>query len=576
MSNNPKITRVTGPLVEADGMSGVKMHEVVYVGAERLIGEVIKLMGDKASIQVYEETSGLMPGARVEPSGKPLMVELGPGLLSSIYDGIQRPLDLISSIEGDFISAGISVNALDRKKKWRFNPVLKEGDELTAGGIIGTVQESKTIEHKILAPPTISGKVKTILEGDFTVDETVCILEDKTELTLMHEWPVKTPRPVKSKYDPSEPMMTGQRVIDGFFPIAKGGTATIPGPFGAGKTVTQHQLAKWSDADVIVYVGCGERGNEMAQVLLEFPELEDPKHGQPLMQRTILIANTSNMPVAAREASVYTGVTIAEYYRDQGYNTALMADSTSRWAEALREISSRLEEMPGEEGYPAYLGSRLAQFYERSGKVKALAGVEGSTTIIGAVSPPGGDFSEPVTQNTLRIARVFWALDARLADRRHFPAIDWLKSYSLYKGSLDSWFNENVGEDYSLQARQAQGILQRENELMEIVQLVGADALPPSDRLLMETARMIREDFLQQNSFHEVDTYCSLEKLYWMMKIILEFDRQAMLALEEGARIEDVTSNPLAGEIAKMKYVVEEDFKPVREKLYSKIQECFK
>lgn len=566
-----RVTRVTGPLVEAEGVTGSAIHEIVFVGENRLLGEIIRLKHDTASIQVYEDTSGLVPGEGVEVTGKPLVVELGPGLLKSIYDGVQRPLVDLKEAEGDFIGRGVTVNSLDRERKWIFRPLLKKGDEVLGGTILGSTREGEVVEHKVLAPPGVSGKVKEMREGEFTVKDTVCVLEDGRELSMMHEWPVKKPRPIVGKHDPTEPLQSGQRLIDFFFPIAKGGTAAIPGPFGSGKTVTQHQLAKWVDADVIVYVGCGERGNEMTQVLDEFPNLEDPKTGKPLMERTVLIANTSNMPVAAREASVYTGVTIGEYYRDMGYNAAMMADSTSRWAEAMREISSRLEEMPGEEGYPAYLGARLASFYERSGKVDTVGGAEGSLSIIGAVSPPGGDFSEPVTQNTLRIVRVFWALDARLADRRHFPAIDWLKSYSLYTGQLEPWYT-NIKDDFVSLRDEAMNILQRENELLEIVQLVGSDALPASERLLLETARSLREDFLQQDAFHDVDTYCSNEKQYGIMKVILEFHEASMKQLETGAALDDLTGAGVVEDISKLKYVDEESFPAKMDEALKKIQ----
>ena len=571
-----RVIRVMGPLVEAENISGAAIHEVVYVGDQKLLGEIIRLNDDKASIQVYEETTGLKPGEPVETSGKPLVVELGPGLLKSIYDGVQRPLVALKEQEGDFIGKGVSVNKLDRERKWKFTAKAGEGDEVKAGDVLGTTPEGEVITHRILVPPGVSGKVKKISSGEYTVTETVCILEDKTELSMMHEWPVKKARPIRKKEDPSEPLQTGQRIIDLFFPIAKGGTAAIPGPFGSGKTVVQHQLAKWSDANVIIYVGCGERGNEMTEVLDEFPELIDPHTQKPLMERTVLIANTSNMPVAAREASVYTGVTIAEYYRDMGYNTALMADSTSRWAEALREISSRLEEMPGEEGYPAYLGSRLASFYERAGRITTIGGEDASLSIIGAVSPPGGDFSEPVTQNTLRIVRVFWALDARLADRRHFPAIDWLKSYNLYERQLDPWYIEKQGKDFVENRVEAMNLLQRENELMEIVQLVGSDALPESERLLLESARSIREDFLQQNAFDEVDSYCSLEKQYWMLKIILELHTQSRKAIDSGKKLSILQENPVHEHIARMKYMSEEEFKEKRMDLHKEAREAFK
>jgi len=556
-----RLVRVAGPLVEAVGMSGERMQDVVYVGEAGLIGEIIKIKGDKAFIQVYEDTSGIRPGEPVEGMGQPLCVELGPGLISSIYDGIQRPLEVVKASSGDFIGRGVMANGLDRKKEWHFTPSMRRGDKVSGGSIIGEVPESSMITHRVLVPPGVSGVIKEIRGGDYTVEDVVCVLEDKTELSLMHRWPVKKPRPILGRLDVGVPLITGQRVIDTFFPIAKGGTAAIPGPFGAGKTVGQHQLAKWCDADVIVYVGCGERGNEMAEVLVEFPGLKDPRSGKSIMERTVLIANTSNMPVAAREASVYTGVTIAEYYRDMGYNVGMMADSTSRWAEAMREISSRLEEMPGEEGYPAYLGSRLASFYERAGRVNCLGGVNtGSLTIVGAVSPPGGDFSEPVTQNTLRIVRVFWSLDARLADRRHFPAVNWLNSYSLYSPVLEGWFNKNVSENFTSQRSEAYSLLQRESELLEVVQLIGADALPESERLVLEAARMVREDFLQQEVFHEVDTYCPLLRQHKMMFLILSFYRESQVALESGASLREITSLPLVAGISRLKFLPEREF----------------
>ncbi|MDD5112093.1 MAG: V-type ATP synthase subunit A [Candidatus Altiarchaeota archaeon] len=567
------ITRISGPLIEASGMTGVRMQEVVHVGSQRLVGEIIKIRGDTASIQVYEDTSGIKAGEQVTATGRPLSVELGPGLLGSVYDGTQRPLEILRAETGDFIVRGVQADALSRKKKWDFKPIMKKGDKLTGGGIIGIVMETPLMEHRIIAPPETNGTIREMREGKHPVDETICVLEDKTELSMMHAWPVKTPRPTGRRLDIESPLLSGQRVLDTLFPLAKGGTAAIPGPFGAGKTVTQQALAKWCDAQVIVYVGCGERGNEMAEVLKEFPELEDPKNGRPLMERTILIANTSNMPVAAREASVYTGITIAEYYRDMGYDTALMADSTSRWAEAMREISGRLEEMPGEEGYPAYLGSRLASFYERAGRIECLGNRNtGSTTVIGAVSPPGGDFSEPVTQNTLRVTRVFWGLDARLADRRHFPSINWLTSYSLYSDTLTPWHQKNTGPDFPALRDEAMSLLQRESELMEIVQLVGPDALPESERLILESAKMIREDFLQQNAFHPVDTYCSLSKQYLMLSAIMAFYREGSAALSRGMEVRDIMKHPAVEEIAKMKYVHETDFKKAYEKLKGKIR----
>jgi V/A-type H+-transporting ATPase subunit A len=570
------ITRIAGPLIEAKGMRGNKMYDIVYVGEEKLVGEIIKIIGDVASIQVYEDTTRLKPGEPVEGTGSPLSVELGPGLIQSIYDGIQRPLEVIKELSGDFIGRGLRATALDRKRKWRFQPSLKKGDGVSGGSILGTVRETEAVEHRILAPPTASGKIREIREGEFTVQDVVCVLEDGTELSMMHTWPVKTPRPIKRKLEPEEPLVTGERVLDLFFPIAKGGTAAIPGPFGAGKTVVQHQLARWTDADIIVYVGCGERGNEMTEVLDDFPKLVDPKSGRPLLERTVLIANTSNMPVAAREASVYTGITIAEYFRDMGYNSAVMADSTSRWAEAMREISSRLEEMPGEEGFPAYLGSRLASFYERAGRVECIGhGGVGSTSIIGAVSPPGGDFSEPVTQNTLRIVRVFWALDAKLADRRHFPAINWFTSYSLYAKSLGSWFQSNVAEDIVSLLQESFTLLQRESELLEIVQLVGADALPDYERMVLEASRMIREDFLQQDAYHDVDTYCPLKKQYGMLKVLMEFYHHASDAVEAGMSVEDIVRLPVVEDIARMKYLKPEEFDKNVESVFSKVADSF-
>lgn len=561
-----KIIRIAGPLVEANGMKGRKMHEVVRVGEESLIGEIIRLNRDIASIQVYEETTGLKPGEPVEGTGRPLSVELGPGILKSIYDGIQRPLDLIRTKAGDYITRGINVPPIDKEKKWEFIPRVREGQNLFAGDIIGEIQETKIIRNRVMVPYGVEGTVESIENGKFRITDTLCVIKNKNkkkyEISSMQIWPVRKPRPYKKKLESDIPLISGQRIFDTFFPIAKGGTAAIPGPFGSGKTVSQHQLAKWVDAEVIVYVGCGERGNEMTEVLEEFPHLEDPKNKLPLMERTCLIANTSNMPVAAREASVYTGITIAEYYRDMGYNTALMADSTSRWAEAMREISGRLEEMPGEEGYPAYLASRLAEFYERSGRVITLGSDkrEGSSSIIGAVSPPGGDFSEPVTQNTLRVTHVFWALDAKLADRRHFPSINWLTSYSLYTGYLKDWFKTNVAEDWMGLKEEAMAILQKESELKEIVQLVGPDALPDREKVILDIARMLREDFLQQNAFHEVDTYCSPKKQYGMLSIILKFYEMAINALEKGIAPEEINKASVIDDIAKMKYVPEDRF----------------
>ncbi|MDK2892711.1 ATP synthase subunit A [Methanohalophilus sp.] len=567
-----EIYRVAGPVVTVTGIKP-KMYDVVKVGHEGLMGEVIKIEGDKAIVQVYEDTAGIRPGEPVENTGMSLSVELGPGLLESIYDGIQRPLQVLKEKMGDFIERGVTANGLDREKQWDFKPTVSSGDHVKGGEIIGVVQETPNIEHKIMVPPNVSGTVSEIKEGKFTVDETICVLSDGTELSMMQKWPVRQPRPVNKKTTPNKPLITGQRILDGMFPVAKGGTAAIPGPFGSGKTVTQQQLAKWSDTDIVVYIGCGERGNEMADVLNEFPELEDPKTGRPLMERTVLIANTSNMPVAAREASVYTGITIAEYYRDMGYDVSLMADSTSRWAEAMREISSRLEEMPGEEGYPAYLSARLAEFYERAGAVNSLAGLDGSITVIGAVSPPGGDFSEPVTQNTLRIVKVFWALDAKLSQRRHFPAINWLNSYTLYNQTLANWFTENVGIDWNDLRENAMDILQQEAELQEIVQLVGSDALPEDQQLTLEIARMIREYFLQQNAFHPVDTFCPFDKQYKLLKAISKFAGTATEKLEQGVQMKKIMEMKSKDELAKVKF--EEDFDAALEAVMAKMDEEF-
>lgn len=558
MKNKGEIYRISGPVVIISGLN-TKMYDVVKVGTEGLMGEVIGIEGDKSTVQVYEETSGLKPGEPVENTGMSLSVELGPGLLESIYDGIQRPLPVLKDSMGDFIKRGVSANGLSREKEWDFVPTVKKGDKVNGGEIIGTVQETQNIEQRILVPPNVSGTVKEIKKGKFKVDAVICTLTDGKELMMMQKWPVRKPRPVAKKLTPSTPLITGQRILDGLFPIAKGGTAAIPGPFGSGKTVTQQQLAKWSDTEIVVYIGCGERGNEMADVLYEFPEIKDPKTGRPLMERTVLIANTSNMPVAAREASVYTGITIAEYYRDMGYDVSLMADSTSRWAEAMREISSRLEEMPGEEGYPAYLAARLSEFYERAGKVKALCGKEGSITVIGAVSPPGGDFSEPITQNTLRIVKVFWALDAKLAQRRHFPSINWLNSYSLYTKALGPWYDEHVAPDWVKLRNDSMELLQKESELQEIVQLVGSDALPEDQQLTLEIARMIREYFLQQNAYHEVDTFCPMDKQYKLLKAITSWGDKAQNALEAGAAIEDIMKSKTKDDLAKVKYEKEFD-----------------
>ena len=540
---NGVIYRISGPVVTAVGISP-RMYEVVRVGTEGLMGEVIELHGDQSVIQVYEETSGVRPGEPVVRTGQTLSVQLGPGLLTKIYDGIQRPLPELEKTMGVFIKRGVDADGLDLEKIWSFNATAKAGDSVSSGDILGTVQETKTIEHKVMVPPGVSGKIKSIDSGDFNVTQTVCTLEDGVEIQMMQKWPVRTPRPFTKKHAPEVPLQTGQRILDFLFPLAKGGTAGIPGPFGSGKTVTQQQLAKWSDADIVVYIGCGERGNEMTEVLDEFPHLMDPKTGEALMNRTTMIANTSNMPVAAREASVYTGITIAEYFRDMGYDVALMADSTSRWAEAMREISSRLEEMPGEEGYPAYLSSRLAEFYERAGRVETLAGGDGSVSVIGAVSPPGGDISEPVSQGTLRIVKVFWGLDAGLARQRHFPAINWLNSYSLYPPSLDQWYRDNIKSDFPEIRTEISALLQVEAELQEIVQLVGSDALPVDQQLTLEVARMIREFFLQQNAFHDVDTYSDLKLQYNMAKAILSFQEESKKAIAGGAALEDVVNVP--------------------------------
>ena len=560
-----KISKIAGPLVVATGMREANMFDVVRVSDSKLIGEIIEMHGDRASIQVYEETSGLGTGEPVESTGEPLSVELGPGLIEGIFDGIQRPLEKIRELVGNSLVRGVEVPALDREKKWHFVPKVKAGDKVVGGDILGTVQETEIVEHRIMEKPGVVGTVKSIAEGDYTVTEQIGSIEtangEELPVTLMQKWPVRRGRPFEKKLAPNVPLVTGQRVVDTLFPIAKGGVAAIPGPFGSGKTVTQHQLAKWAEADIVVYIGCGERGNEMTDVLNEFPELIDPHTGKSLMERTVLIANTSDMPVAAREASIYTGITIAEYFRDMGYSVALMADSTSRWAEALREMSGRLEEMPGEEGYPAYLGSRLAQFYERAGRVISLGsdGREGALSVIGAVSPPGGDISEPVSQATLRIVKVFWGLDSALAYKRHFPAINWLTSYSLYADSLGSWFNENVSDEWTTLRARLMTLLSDEASLDEIVKLVGMDALSPTDRLKMETARSIREDFLHQLAFHEVDTYSSLRKQYLMMKLVLRFYDGSLDALKKGADIEKLVSIPSRESIGRFKYVPEKD-----------------
>lgn len=566
-----KIIRVAGPLVIAKGLADVKMYEMVRVGNLELFGEIIGLDKDTAAIQVYEETQGIGPGEPVYPLGESLSVELGPGIIGQIYDGIQRPLTQLTLKTGDFLSRGLSLPALDREKKWDFEARINKGEYVEGGDILGIVPETSALEHRILLPPNLKGKILDIKSGSFTVEETIGILEDekgnKVELKLMHKWPVRYQRPVKEKRTPVFPLITGQRVLDTFFPLVKGGTACVPGPFGSGKTIIQHQLAKWSDTEVVVYIGCGERGNEMTEVLMEFPELKDPRTGKPLMERTVLIANTSNMPVAAREASVFTGITIAEYFRDMGYHVSLMADSTSRWAEAMREISGRLGEMPGEEGYPAYLASRIASFYERAGLVYCLGRDKrsASISIIGAVSPPGGDLSDPVVQATLRVTKVFWGLDARLAFARHFPAVDWLISYSLYVEPVSEYWRENISEDLYELRQISMAILQREAELQDIVRLVGMEALSPNDRLVLEVARSIREDFLHQNALHEVDTYTSPKKQYLMLRNIINFYRKASRALDSGIDLEAILKLPEREKISQMKYIPERDIHKLEE-----------
>ena len=576
-----RTVKVAGPLVVAEGMGGNRMYDVVRVSDKKLIGEIIELREDLASIQVYEETGGIGAGEPVYPTGSPLSVELGPGLIESIYDGIQRPLDVIREMVGDYITRGVDIPALNKEKKWHFVPTVKPGDEVIGGDIIGTVQETVLVVHKIMIPPGKKGKIAAIKEGDFTIEEVVGKLEteDGTEnLMMVQHWPVRRGRPYKEKLAPVIPLSTGQRVIDGFFPVGKGGTACVPGPFGSGKTVIQHQLAKWADTEIIVYIGCGERGNEMTDVLLEFPELKDPRSGEPLMKRTVLIANTSNMPVAAREASVYTGITIAEYFRDMGYSVAVMADSTSRWAEAMREISGRLEEMPGEEGYPAYLSSRVAEFYERAGRVicHGKEGREGALSVVGAVSPPGGDLSDPVVQSTLRVVKVFWSLEDHLAYKRHFPAISWLNSYSLYYDNVDDWLKENVAPDWVDMRSEAMRILQEEADLAEIVRLVGLESLSAADRLTLEVARSIREDFLHQNAFHEVDTFTSLKKQYEMLKLVLYFGSAAGEALEQGVPISAIEGMDVRERIARAKYEPEAklaDIKGIKDTIDREIQD---
>ncbi len=578
------IKKVAGPLVIASGMRDANMSDVVRVSEKRLIGEIIEMHGDEASIQVYEETSGLGPGEPVESTGAPMSVELGPGLITSIYDGIQRPLDDIMKVSGNNLQRGVEVASLKRDKKWEFVPTVKAGDQVEAGDVLGTVQETAVVEQKIMVPYGVEGTVKEIRSGEFTVEEVVAVVETKDgdrELTMMQKWPVRKGRPYVKKLPLDAPLVTGQRVVDMFFPIAKGGVAAVPGPFGSGKTVIQHQLAKWAEADIVVYIGCGERGNEMTDVLNEFPELKDPKTGRSLMERTVLIANTSDMPFAAREASIYTGITIAEYFRDMGYSVALMADSTSRWAEALREMSGRLEEMPGEEGYPAYLGSRLAEFYERAGRVISLGkdGREGALSVIGAVSPPGGDTSEPVSQATLRIVKVFWGLDSALAYKRHFPAINWLTSYSLYLDNMQDWFNGTVAEDWMSDRQRMMSLLTEEAALEEIVQMVGMDALSPGDRLKMEAARSIREDFLHQNSFHEVDTYTPLRKQYLMMKLVLAFYDLATDALNKGASMKELLVMDVRERIGRYKYTtvdnIETEYEKIMNELHAEIAGTF-
>lgn len=562
--NIGKITKVSGPLIEAEGLTDANIYDVVEVSKDKLIGEIIEMRGDVASIQVYEETTGIGPGDEVRSTGRPLSVELGPGMLERMYDGIQRPLEKLEALAGNFLKKGVTAPALDREKLWDFEPCANIGDELVAGDILGTVEETTVITHKIMVPYGVSGKLKYIKAGEFTVADTIAVLETKDgdkELNMIQYWPVRQGRPIKEKIDPNEPLITGQRVIDTFFPVAKGGTAAIPGPFGSGKTVVQHQIAKFADADIVIYVGCGERGNEMTDVLNEFPELVDPKTGESIMKRTVLIANTSNMPVAAREASIYTGITLAEYYRDMGYNVAMMADSTSRWAEALREMSGRLEEMPGDEGYPAYLASRVADFYERAGKVRVLGSREdlGTLSVIGAVSPPGGDMSEPVTQATLRIVKVFWGLDYDLSYQRHFPAINWLTSYSLYQDKMDKFIDENVDEDFSTMRKRAMSLLQQESGLLEVVRLVGRDALSDDDKLKLNVTKSIREDYLQQNAFHDVDTYCSLIKQDKMLDLILYNYDKCLEALSKGVEIKDIEGLDVNESISRLKLISEDN-----------------
>ena len=574
------VSRISGPVVVATGLEGAQMYDVVRIGELGLVGEIIRLEGNKATVQVYEDTTGLRPGEKLVNTKRPLSIQLGPGLLTSIYDGIQRPLNILREQSGDFIGRGKTIPALDQEKKWEFIPLKKRGDEVCQGDIIGEVQETPLIKHKIMIPFATQGKLEEISEGRYNVNEIVATVKTpttKVDVGLSSWWTVRTPRPVLRKLPPESPLLTGQRVLDTFFPVAKGGTAAIPGPFGSGKTVTQQQLAKWADSDVIVYVGCGERGNEMTEVLTTFPELEDPKSKRPLMERTILVANTSNMPVAAREASIYTGITMGEYYRDMGYGVALMADSTSRWAEALREISGRLEEMPGEEGYPAYLGRRLAEFYERGGKAIVLSPEEriGSLTLVGAVSPPGGDFSEPVSQNTLRVTRVFWALDASLASRRHFPSINWLTSYSLYADDMSNWYSQNVSPEWVPLRKEALEILQRESELEEIVQLVGYDALPEPEKGILDTARSLREDYLQQSAYDEVDTYTSIRKQFLMLSVILEFGKMEADAIKKGVRSSRIGALDARKLISKIKWTPEDQVEQLLREIKTSMSQQF-
>ncbi|WP_311375864.1 V-type ATP synthase subunit A [Anaerococcus lactolyticus] len=582
--NIGKITKVSGPLIEAEGLTDANIYDVVEVSKDKLIGEIIEMRGDVASIQVYEETTGIGPGDEVRSTGRPLSVELGPGMLERMYDGIQRPLEKLEMLAGNFLEKGVTAPALDREKLWDFEPVANIGDEVVAGDILGTVEETTVITHKIMVPYGVEGKLKDIKTGEFTVADTIAVIETKDgdkELNMIQYWPVRKGRPIKEKIDPNEPLITGQRVIDTFFPVAKGGTAAIPGPFGSGKTVVQHQIAKFADADIVIYVGCGERGNEMTDVLNEFPELVDPKTGESIMKRTVLIANTSNMPVAAREASIYTGITLAEYYRDMGYNVAMMADSTSRWAEALREMSGRLEEMPGDEGYPAYLASRVADFYERAGKVRVLGKRDdiGTLSVIGAVSPPGGDMSEPVTQATLRIVKVFWGLDYDLSYQRHFPAINWLSSYSLYQDKMDKFIDENVDEEFSTMRKRAMSLLQQESGLLEVVRLVGRDALSDDDKLKLNVTKSIREDYLQQNAFHDVDTYCSLGKQDKMLGLILYNYDKCLEALSKGAEIKQLEGLDVNESISRLKLISEENklrFDEIRSEIDSAISKLIK